>query len=187
MRAIIKGKEPASLVEHRCTQGADYDNYGDKQSLRSSLATEQRGLCCNCLGRIPSKSGQMKIEHWHSQSVYPAEQLDYANLLGVCMGNEGQPRKNQHCDTSKGDQPLSRNPANSTPPIEDLIRFEGDGRVVSDDPDLKRELDDVLNLNAAFLEKWLQLWNGDTHTNQLEPYCQVIVYWLKKKLAGGRS
>jgi len=51
----------------------------------------------------------MKIEHWHSQDRYEAEQLDYGNLLGACMGNEGKAHWDQHCDTRKGDRDLSRN------------------------------------------------------------------------------
>lgn len=32
------------------------------------------------------------------------------------------------------------------------------------------------------LTKWLKHWNGDNHQGELEPYCQVVVYWLRKKL-----
>jgi len=35
----------------------------------------------------------MKIEHWHCRTNYGAEQLDYSNLLGACMGNEGSPAR----------------------------------------------------------------------------------------------
>ncbi len=52
MRTILKGREPASLTEHRATPGADYDGYRDKDTLRAHLVAEQRGLCCYCLSRI---------------------------------------------------------------------------------------------------------------------------------------
>jgi len=26
-------------------------------------------------------------------------------------------------------------------------------------------------------------WNGTSHNGELKPFCQVIVYWLKKRLA----
>lgn len=151
MRSISKQGEPSSLTRHRCADHADYDNYADKDALRRSLVDEQRGLCCYCLSRIRPDTGAMKIEHWHCQEYYPNEQLDYRNLLGACMGNEGKPKAQQHCDTSKGNRVLSRNPADPLHRVEDLTRFMGDGRIVSNDPGFDSELNGVLNLNLAFL------------------------------------
>jgi hypothetical protein len=153
----------------------------------------------------------MKIEHWHSQSPsrYPAEQLTYWNLLGACLGNQGQPLEHQHCDTRKGDRDFSRNPAIAMPRVEDLIRFEGDGRIVSDNAAFEAELNEVLNLNEAYLRnsrkallegfkgglqkrghlsretvlKWAEDWNGDLSVGELREFCQVVVYWLRKRLA----
>jgi len=102
MRAITKGAEPASLTAHRQTQRCDYDNYADKATLRQALVTDQRGICCYCMGRIRNGSATMKIEHWRCQSCYPDEQLNYRNLLGACLGGNGQPPHLQHCDTRKG-------------------------------------------------------------------------------------
>ena len=193
MRSIRKGPEPRSLT--------------DKETLRASLVAEQRRLCCYCLSRIPGTRG-MKIEHWRSQTQHPLEQLDYRNLLGACMGNEGQPWTSQHCDTRKGDRALSRNPANPNHRLDDL-RFLADGRIVSDDVSFDAELNQVLNLNysrlkenrkatldgflrglpksgglaRAQLEKWLQEWNEVSHDSELRPFCQVVVYWLRKHLA----
>jgi uncharacterized protein (TIGR02646 family) len=90
MRTIVKGREPASLVEYRSGRGATYENYWDKDTLRTQLVDEQGGLCCYCLSRIRAEHGKMKIEHWHSQDKYSAEQLTYSNMLGACMGNEGK-------------------------------------------------------------------------------------------------
>jgi uncharacterized protein (TIGR02646 family) len=197
MRTIVKGNEPASLQRYRCTAFASYAGYQDKESLRISLVAEQRGLCCYCLSRIPGVG--MKIEHWHSQDGHPTKQLDYPNLLGVCLGNVGQPRKQQHCDTRKGNRDLSRNPADPANRVEDLIRFEPDGRIVSYDLAFDAELNDVLNLNYArlrnnrrevleaftltlekrgtlsqtTLERWLREWNGESQAGQLRPFCQV--------------
>jgi len=44
MRVIVKGKEPASLVEFRSAPGGNYDGYKDKDTLRRCLVKEQRGL-----------------------------------------------------------------------------------------------------------------------------------------------
>lgn len=209
MRTVIKGPEPASLIRYRHTPNASYDDYTDKRVLREHLAKEQRGLCCYCLSRITPQYDKMKVEHWHPQSAYPDEQLDYANLLGACRGNVGQPHRNQHCDASKGAQVLSRNPANPDHRVGEMVEFSADGTILcSTNQDFNRDLNCVLNLNLPFLknnrkacldsllheyqrcepsratmEKWLRDCNGDSHGGDLEPFCQVIVYWLRKKLA----
>lgn len=209
MRTIHKGPEPASLALRRNSSHADYDNYPDKDALRTSLVAEQRGVCCYCLSRIRPGGQTMKIAHWHSQGRYPAEQLDYSNLLGACMGNEGQPRKSQHCDTRQGDADFSRNPANPMHRVEELVRFSGDGRIASDNREFDAELNAVLNLDVAYLvsqrkatldgflgslprqgrlkrsvlERWLRDWNGESSADALRPYCSVVVYWLRKRLA----
>jgi uncharacterized protein (TIGR02646 family) len=208
MRTILKGREPASLVEYRAAGGTTYENYQDKDTLRTHLIAEQRGLCCYCLSRIRADPGKMKIEHWHSQEHYRTQQLDYSNLLAACMGHEGSPGRDQHCDTRKANQDLSRNPANPMHRVEDLIQFRGDGQIVSSDPAFDAELNSVLNLNVAFLknnrketlnafqyvlakfgelprtqlEKWLRDWNGESSDRELREFCQVVVYWLRKRL-----
>jgi len=209
MRTILKGVEPRSLAEHRQAPGANYENYQDKDTLRAHLVQEQRGLCCYCTKTIRAEYGAMKIEHWHSQTSHRDEQLRYTNLLGACMGGEGAPFAGQHCDTRKGDRELSRNPADRMHRVEELTRFLGDGRIVSQDPPFDAELNEVLNLNLPFLmnnrkavldafkerlakrgdlsrallQKWVQDWNGDSDQGALRPYCQVVVYWLRKRLA----
>ncbi len=151
----------------------------------------------------------MKIEHWHSRVEFPGEQLRYSNLLGACLGGEGQPSKLQHCDTKKGNALLSKNPAEPAHRVEGFVRYEGDGRIASDDATFNSELETVLNLNTAFLknnrkatldsffrtlrqrgeikrvtlERWLRDWNGESDENELSPFCQVVVYWLRKRLA----
>ena len=151
----------------------------------------------------------MKIAHWHSQNLHPAEQLDYGNLLGACRGGEGSPFEQQHCDTRQRNLDISKNPANPIHGVESYVRFEGDGRICSTDPVFNDELDDILNLNVRYLvnnrravldgfkealtkhgnlqrqtiERWLQEWNGERDGGDLRPYCQVVIYWLKKRLA----
>src|ERR1035437_1563127 len=209
MRTITKRVEPASLAQYRASGNTSYEDYPDKDTLRISLATEQRGLCCYCLSQIRSERAAMRIEHWHSQTAYPAEARGYANLLGACSHSEGQSWADQHCDVRKGEKNLSRNPANPMPRVEDLIHFLGDGRITSNDPIFDHELNEVLNLNVAFLknkrkqrldafkitldrrgslhrttlEKWIRDWNGESQTGDLQPFCQVVVYWLQKRLA----
>lgn len=58
----------------------------------------------------------------------------------------------QHCDTRQGERGISRNPAVPADRVEDLIRYQPDGTITSDDIQFDRDLNDVLNLNVAFLK-----------------------------------
>lgn len=212
MRAITKGPEPASLTAHRQTPHSDYENYVPKDDLRHALITEQRGLCCYCMGRIYNGSATMKIEHWRCQASNAAEQLNYQNLLGACLGGPGQPAHLQHCDTSKGDQDLEWNPAVPSHHIETRIRYELDGSIHADDAVFDNQLNQVLNLNLpllknnrkGILDAVLDWWKRekvriggpvprdrfgrerDRHiagNAELAPFCQVAVWWLDQKVA----
>lgn len=211
MRAIIKGAEPPSHRAYREIPNSKYDDC-DKDVLRRALITEQRGICCYCMSRIHNGWDTMKIEHWRSRSRHPAEQLNYRNLLGACMGGEGQLPDFQHCDTRKGDQDLQWNPADPTHYIETRIRYKVDGSIRSDDPVFDAQLDDVLNLNIHFLKnnrkavwdgiaEWWRMEKarlqgpvprariqaqrnrGTAGNGQLKPFCQVAIWWLDQRLA----
>ncbi|BDD88634.1 retron system putative HNH endonuclease [Desulfofustis limnaeus] len=204
MRTIQKNDEPASLTAHRQQPHADYDNYADKDTLRQSLVTEQRGLCCYCQSRIRPDKASMKIEHWQCQATYPARQLDYRNLLGACLGGHGRPEREQHCDTRKGNRALCFCPADPAHPVERCIKFLGNGKIASDDVAINTALNDILNLNLgqlvsnrkavidAFKQRLgrgnfnaareLQKWDG-TQPGDLPEYAQVMVFWLEKKIA----
>ena len=212
MRQIAKGAEPASLTAHRQTPPCDYDNYTPKDDLRHALVTEQRGLCCYCMGRVHNGPTTMKIEHWRCQSRHPAEQLIYRNLLGACLGGNGQPAHLQHCDTRKGDSDLQWNPAEAAHHIETRVRYELDGSIHADDAVFDGQLHEVLNLNLpllknnrkGILDAVLAWWRGekarisgpvprerfvrerDKHiagNGEIAPYCPVAVWWLGQRLA----
>ena len=168
MRAIKKGREPPSLTAHRQAPHGDYGNYRDKDAPREALAIEQRGLCCYCMGRIRPSASDMKIEHWRCQARYPDKQLNYSNLLGTCLGGEGQPPHSQHCDTRKGDDDLRWNPADSAHVIEARLQYDPDGTIRSNDPIFDTQLNRTLNLNLPFLrnnrknvlDSLLHWWSG---------------------------
>ena len=212
MRAITKGPEPASLTAHRKTLHSDYDNYVPKDELRNALVTEQRGLCCYCMGRIRPDPASMKIEHWRSQAHYSNEQLNYRNLLGACLGRHGQPVHVQHCDTRKGDRELQWNPSDPTHHVETRIRYKLDGSIGANEANFDGQLNEVLNLNLpmlknnrkrlldAVLEWWKReklriggpvprhrfVRERDKHVignGELLPYRQVTVWWLEQRLA----
>ena len=210
MRAIAKGPEPASLTAHRKTPHCDYDNYGDRPALRHALVTEQRGICCYCMERIHNGPLTMKVEHWRCQSRFPGEQLSYRNLLGACLGGDGQPPALQHCDSRKGDRDLRWSPADPAHHIETRLRYELDGSIRADDAGFDAELEDVLNLNLprlknnrkGVLDAVLDWWRNEKRgghvprarfeaernrrvagDGELEPFCQVAVWWLEQRLS----
>ena len=211
MRTIIKGTEPPSLIEHRLTPHSYYENYADKAALREALVREQRGLCCYCMRRIYSDTATMKIEHWRCQSRYPTEQLNYRNLLAACLGGDSRPPHLQHCDTKKRNDDILWNPANPLHHIETRLRYDVDGSIRSDDPTFDTQLCQVLNLNLAelknnrkgVLDAVLEWWKrmkaklrGPVprvrfererdrwlhQTEELKPYCQVVIWWLDQRL-----
>lgn len=207
MKNISKEAEPESLNRHRCNTNSDYDNYPKKDNLRESLVGEQRGICCYCTQRIRPSADGMKIEHWQCQSRFPEKQLDYSNLLGACLGCQGQALERQHCDTRKGDLDLTYDPANPNHDVESKLAFLGDGTIQSTDTAFDSEINEILNLNERILvknrkatlepiesgfmtkklskadiQKELRKWNGESDDKDLEPFCQVVVYYLRKKL-----
>ena len=212
MRPITKSREPVSLTAHRKTPHSDYDNYQAKDELRHSLVTEQRGLCCYCMRRIRPEPGAMKIEHWKCQHRYRDDELKYRNLLGACCGGQGKPERLQHCDTRKGDRDLKWNPSDPVHHIGTRIWFELDGSIRSDEEEFDGQLNNVVNLNLPvlknsrkqLLDAVLHWWKcekariggpvpvdglvrkRDQHVGgegELTPYCQVVVWWLDRKLA----
>lgn len=211
MKKIIKGQEPKGLREHRAKSHSNYDNLKrpETQALRVSLTEEQGWLCCYCMSRIHPDEKKMKIEHFKCQDNYPQHDLAYWNMLGACIGGKGQKERFQHCDTFKRNKELIFNPSVNGSPIESLIEYNlSTGEIFSKHTSLNKELNSVLNLNLAFLknarkarivgfidslpkqkgyyspkqiQEWLDRWTGRSK-GKFKPYCQVIVYYLQKKM-----
>lgn len=163
MKQIIKISEPISLIQHRATKFASFDNLPlrTKEELRQNLLLEQGHICCYCMKRIPEKvekdnriSYDMKVEHYQCQDNFPLLQLKYTNLLGACTGNEGKPERLQTCDTYKKNQTLTINLLANIPSCETLFKYNADGEIssVSDDIEVNRQLNDILNLNMSTLK-----------------------------------
>lgn len=158
MKRIIKNNEPRSLTIHRAAHG-DFDGL-NKTELRNSLLKEQGYLCCYCMRRIPQNLTQdeiskntpdCKIEHFLCQTLHPNLELNYDNLLIACHGNHGYSRHLQTCDTHKLNNSFCINPANSLRNIESLLKYNANGEIFSDDPQLNSDLKNVLNLNNQTL------------------------------------
>jgi uncharacterized protein (TIGR02646 family) len=212
MRAITKGQEPRSLVQHRANKHSDYGNSVDKAGLRAALVRDQRGLCCYCMARVEATGTGMKIEHWRCQSRHGKLELTYSNLLAACLGGHGQPEDMQHCDTRKGERDLKFNPAHPAHRIEQRIRFLFDGTIASGDDDFDAQLNDVLNLNLPLLKNrrksvltaMLEWWKSEKArlkgpvpnerlarerarragggAGHLTPFDPVAVWWLDQRL-----
>ncbi len=211
MRAIEKKNEPHELTEYRLKPHATYDGDASftpiKTKVREQLLAEQGHLCAYCLQRIDAAT--MKVEHWQCQDAHPAAQLDYKNMLGTCPGNEGQPPKNQTCDTRKANADLKYNPANPSHRIENQIRYLGNGKLSSDDSVFDQQLNSVLNLNysrlvenrksvidavnkllatkvgsrtPAQIQKIREDWVVPKTDGHLRPYNGVAIYFLTKRL-----
>jgi uncharacterized protein (TIGR02646 family) len=157
MKQILKkGRGPNSLSQLKA-RGGTYDNLTsvDKDELRNSLLLEQGYICCYCMKRIPESGHNpgCKVEHVNSQRKFPAQQLDYDNLLIACLGGMGLPKHLQTCDTFKGESKISFNPANKIKNIEKFIKYTAFGEIYSDDLQINYDINKVLNLNNQTLRK----------------------------------
>jgi len=158
MKQIVKNAEPNSLLQHRASQFANFDNipFATKEELRQSLLSEQGHICCYCMKRVPEHTvPYMKVEHYKCQVNFDEIQLTYTNLFGACTGNEGQPKIKQTCDTKKGNAVLTINPISTLPICETLFKYNADGEIssIADNAEINRQLNEVLNLNMQTLKE----------------------------------
>jgi len=208
---ISKRSQPSELIQYKKQKGAVFDgpNFTPiKNVVRSSLAKEQGYLCAYCMKSIKDDSQSTKVEHWFSQKKFPNQQLDYKNLLLVCLGNKGQPERNEHCDTKKGNDNLHFNPSDSNHDVESKIRYFGNGKIgFYNDPKMENDIK-TLNLNefslvnkrkaildgimaglnrkpgprsGAEIEKKLEAWMSKKDERLVE-FCGVAIYYLRNKL-----
>jgi uncharacterized protein (TIGR02646 family) len=190
MIAITKNTEPVELTTYRNQTGATYDgaNFTTvKNKIRKVLTMEQGYLCAYCMGRIKPDSNKMKVEHCLSQNPdnpsntkiqIHSSDLAYSNMLGCCCGNEGNKPAGQHCDTSKGNNNLSFNPANPGDHNRLKIKYHGNGTIESDDPVIDEQINKMLNLNGLnnnpalghrLKENRKKTWEGVTKALSTKP------------------
>jgi uncharacterized protein (TIGR02646 family) len=171
MRFFRKGPEPRALSLYRRQQipAPTYDDWSQatgKGDGQLALCRDQGYLCAYCMGRIEPDGDDMTIEHYCSQGHFPAQQLDWRNMLGVCPGYH--PLGN-HCDSSRADEqshPLPRGEFRVFDPLEDarhaetLITYTATGQIMLDDrsplvqqrcEDIEYDLFTMINLNGEAL------------------------------------
>lgn len=143
---IQKGKEPASLTAYKKQAHAYYDEC-NKDDIRENLLREQGYLCAYCMRRIEKE--KMKIEHWDPEdNLTELERLDYSNMLGVCLGHmNGQKKKDDTCDTHKGNVRIIVDPRDSRTLSEIKYRSKS-GEIYSENEDIQKDLNETLNLNS---------------------------------------
>lgn len=208
--------EPVSLKATRSTPGA---TFGDckKSDIRTALLIEQGYICAYCMRRIDDAMTNGKpntrIEHYGAQSHEESLRMNYLNMLGVCDGNEGNPKHLQTCDKRRGNQTLTLDPR--TRVCEDLIAYQDNGTIYAKKEGEDKELNEVLGLNNENLirerfsvvkiarermqryyrkKKKNQSWTKSDLTKEIKywstqkdnkypEYCRIAIYYLEKKLA----
>lgn len=119
----------------------------------------------------------------------------------ACKGGEGT--SHRHCDTHKNDTVLNKIDLLSN--IENSIKYTQNGKMNSEDKDIEKEINDILNLNCEILlrnrkdtiknlysnlknyelstlKSTLKRYNGKNTKGQYRPFSQMIVYLLNKKI-----
>jgi uncharacterized protein (TIGR02646 family) len=167
VKLIRKPKRPPSeLTEYLAEPIATSYEDAPKQKIREELAKEQGYLCAYCMARIRDNEPSMKIDHLSPQKPRSdaepggkALALYYRNMLGVCKGGEGRAHQEQHCDTHKGNTPISIDPTDAFSGWEKSLRYEV-GRTAEHQPlyvissshaAYNKDLTETLNLNVRAL------------------------------------
>jgi len=200
-----KNLKDANIYEDFKEKTKEQCKENTRDNLRKQLLEEQGYICAYCMGRIDCTHS--KIEHFKPQTKYRDFQIDYQNLFITCLGGEGSKGKNQFCDTFKGESELTDIDLLSQ--IEKKIDYSKHRESIiikSSDTKIDRDINDVLNLNLDILQKnRKQVYDRvlknlkaqgftvsniqktlnyyqDKHNGKFEPYCEMIVYFLLKKL-----
>jgi uncharacterized protein (TIGR02646 family) len=172
MKLIKKRKvEPRNLQTYRRQNGTNYDSFSrdiglgeiePPTGLRGILLTDQGFICAYCMKRIPHKfiekeveKDDFKIEHFihqkSQQSIANKLDITYSNMLACCMGNEGQKKIFQTCDTRKGKKALTISPLNEAHLR--TLKYAPDGSIHSTNGTFENEIEKILNLNEDNLKR----------------------------------
>ena len=140
-------KEPECLRKLR-ENGDTYESLKNscKEAVRNIIAKDQGGTCAYCEKRL---TNHVFLEHFISRSADPSKELNFDNFLGVCSGktyiDKITGKHIPHCDTSKGEHPLSVDPRELSH-IKTLY-YESDASLRSNNSQFDSEITSLLNLN----------------------------------------
>ncbi|MFO0575653.1 MAG: retron system putative HNH endonuclease [Polyangia bacterium] len=209
MQRITKQPEPPFLAGYRRNPAADWDQDvrgEEKKAAREQLCAEQGALCCFCEGRIRPEPAAMKIAHFVPQAVDKVQMFVWSNLLGACLGGQGQPPKQQHCDTRQGSATLDPRLHPVLRLVPGTISFDTQGQIVAAPAKLQAELDEKLNLNLEQLRRnrraaadamIRQIGSGQWTQAEIERKCEelrersvapraeyqsYLLWWLERRL-----
>jgi len=202
MILIKKNKEPQEWKKYRETKGVKYQS---QPYLRKALYDEQGGICAYCMKKLDDESSnnaQNRIEHIKPRSKYKELELDYSNMVLCCNGHNGNIFS---CDVAKGDELISFTPLDSR--FIDTISYGSkDGVIRSSNEEWNYEINKIVRLNEGYLldnrraalmgfiktikeKNWKRsnLKNlYDMYSKKVkgkyQPYCGIILYFLKKKI-----
>ena len=211
MKYIQKGKEPQVFSEWKAKQrplGVNYNNYNDfrnpeKDSVHSSLLSEQGYICCYCCQRVDKTNSH--IEHLDPQSKTDAElSVEYTNMLASCGRDTNKPdyRWPDYCGNKKGDLAIKVSPLQAN--CEEFFNYSSTGEILPTANNLAQQKDaqttiEVLGLNhydlmqgriqalealqgimtqeeAELLAQVCQQMNAQ---GRYQPFCNAVLYFLK--------
>ena len=125
-----------------------------RQDIREALCREQRFLCAFCQSRIKPDPDHMKIAHVVPQGTTQGAKLGttWGNLVGACMGGEGKPSKEHHCDKRQENTLL---PDQLHPVLmqSDAVTFDANAKLTSrsNDSAMNDAIQNTLGLNIRAL------------------------------------
>lgn len=131
-----------------------------KSEVTELLMKDQGHLCAYCMRRIPDLRPTIRdvprvsIEHIYPQNPKSHDGvegvLDYANMLAVCSGNQGDSQSKGKsrltCDAKRGNRIMKVNPLDSS--TLETIYYTSTGEIASTDKEINRDIDQTLNLNC---------------------------------------
>ena len=212
MLHIQKNEEPQAVSRWKSkfkNLKKRYPHYEDledqvKTILKKALIEEQRGICCYCCSHILQETSH--IEHFKPQKgqgqKYAGQSLEYNNLHASCQGGWGNKKHCGHAKKGNFDEELMISPLE--PDCAQYFAFQANGHILPVDDDARaRYTIDILNLDDRSLtlareaalwaagvfddispeerEKLIQKFDG-SDGKQLQPYCDAILYHLRKGL-----
>lgn len=140
---------PDTRYHYDSLPSSDSEGEGPRQATLRHLLKEQGHLCAYCMRRIGTEHSPAHIEHWLPRSRGTGEDsLDYGNMLAVCEGGKpGTAYKTRTCDRRRGNDCLKIDPRD--PRHISTLRYDGNGRIISSDPEIDEDINQRLNLNGA--------------------------------------